>query len=130
MAGWEELHKELWGKDKEFSGIEDATISVPLPQFSLEPGYGFRMNQASLRDFPLTGISLQKEVKTFKKLRTENAMPCGTKRLLVRSEYDHIEKILKEAEVEKWSRASSASGSPPPGTTLDYEVSGQPGSGA
>jgi hypothetical protein len=120
--GSEKLFEELWGKGNEFSCIEEVTIFVPQPEFCLEPGLGFRTEQAKLK-FPLIQTPQIEEERTFNQLQTKNQMPCGTYLLLVRSEYVLIETALQLAERERRTPDKSA------GTNLDYKLCGQPGSG-
>lgn len=123
---YKSLYEELWGKAEEFSGIEDFTLEVPQVQ-NIQQGCGFQPKPVSLRPAPLIGTEWESKGVTCKILRTMNRMPGEMKSLLVRLEYEHIERILQNAVSRKWS--SSKSGHPSPLATLDYKVSGQPGIG-
>lgn len=116
----QDLYTELWGKSP--SGIiEEFTIEVPKPQFCREPGF-----RAGVHDFPLTGILEQKTYQVLKKLQITNKLPCGLKKLLVTKEYAHVESLLRNAERKKWSDGTDE---PSVFAKLDFQISGQPGSG-
>ncbi|KAL0640431.1 squalene synthetase-like protein [Maublancomyces gigas] len=116
-----DLCTELWGKESPSDIIEEFTIEVPKPQFCREPGF-----RAGAHDFPLTGALEQKTYQVLQKLQTTNKLPCGLKKLLVTKEYVHVENLLRDAERKKWSDGTDE---PSVFAKLDFQISGQPGSG-
>lgn len=122
----EDLYEELWGNDLP---IAEFSIRIPDPQFYLEPGYRVRLQRAETNAFPLTGVSSSMTEKVFKKLQTMNTLPCGLRHLLICEEYAHVETLLLRLESETWSGLDPGVNHPLSSSKLDFQVSGQPGSG-
>ena len=124
----EDLHNELWLKSPS-DLIQEFSVEVPEPHFVLQPGYQFQLQPAGIDDFPLIGVSPRMKEWKYQKLETTNKLPCGESSLLVRPEYIRIERLLESAASSKWTETPPKKGSPLRSANLDYEVSGQPGSG-
>jgi len=119
----EALYEELWGKPQS-SIMEHFSQPIFEPQFAVPPG--------DIIDGPNTskGISTQPHVSKTGELAVRivtvtSRVPVGQGILLARYEYDRIINKLKWAETKRFS---------PEGTLLnncklDYNISGQPGSG-
>jgi hypothetical protein len=125
----ENLYNELWLKDSSSNLIQEFPVQVPVPLFLRQPGYKFQLQRGPVDHFPLTGITPQVKQQTFKKLQTGGQLPCVPSRLLVRDEYLRIEHLLVQVASRKWTQTDPETGLTLPGQKLDYEISGQPGSG-
>ena len=124
----EVLYHELWGKQLDV--IKDREFSIA------QPGRGFRLaykvDLGEMGDEAFTDPAFAKgvEERVFKVLKVRSRLPCGTNKLLVRREFETTEQDLLRAESEKWSVVNSRTGRPMPDLNLDFQIAGQPGSGA
>lgn len=123
----EEFHEQLWGKPSNLI-ITENKVSVPQPEFNIEPEYSVQIPGGDSSSIQLTGISTMKICKRFTKVEPSRSLPPVTKGFILRKEYLRIEQLLENTESAKWNNKPAgirAYCSPP----LDFKVSGQPGSG-
>ncbi|CUS11668.1 unnamed protein product [Tuber aestivum] len=120
----QEIYHELWVRQRVI--VKNVTIPVPQPHLVRpEPGYGVNPEQALTGDFPDPLFTKMLQEQEFTVLKAGAMLPCGTDLLLVRSEYDRIERLLVDSELGRWS---DGPGLLEPGANLDHKLSGPSGS--
>ncbi|RPA98318.1 hypothetical protein L873DRAFT_1914729 [Choiromyces venosus 120613-1] len=124
----QDLYDELWGK--QLSVIEPRTFSIPQPQRGLCPGYMVDLKEIKAEAFLDPEFAKGKEEQVFQVLKVRSELPCGMNQLLVRQEFEAIKCELVEVELEKWTDVNPETRMPAVGFNLDYQIAGQPGSGA
>lgn len=122
-----ELYKELWGKPANLIFTE-YEISVPQPEVNIEPEYCVQIPGEPASSIQLTGISTRTIRKTFTKVEPSRFFPPLTRDFILREEYLRLEEILNSTESAKWVNKQAGKRARC-SFSLDYKVSGQPGSG-
>jgi len=126
MGEMEIFFEEVWGNSSAVA-VTKFQVNVPEPQYYIDPQYRHLAEGAELSQFQLTGISNRVQPKEFVKVQLAKPMPPVERSFILREEYIRIERLLEEAETERWPNGKG--GRPDDGVELDYRVSGQPGSG-
>ncbi|KAG0640762.1 hypothetical protein HOY80DRAFT_1115969 [Tuber brumale] len=121
------LYDELWGT--QLPVIKDHKFSIPHPGHGFRLGYKVDLKEIGDGTFPDSEFEKGKEDKVFKVLKVKTKLPCGRYRLLVRQEFETIERDLSQIESDKWTNTDPETGDPVEDLNLDYELGGQPGSG-
>ena len=116
-----ELYEAVWGQESRF--IREFTVLVPRAEYGIRPGYRVTMRPSKMGAFAPSEFTMKRQMKSFKVMEVGAVLPCGTKRILIRPEYETIRRRLIRAEKERRLGASRSS------TKLDYQISGQPGIG-
>jgi len=122
----EDFYEELWGKSSHLK-ITEYVVKVPQPEFYIDPEHRARVGAES-SSLQLTGISKKRISKRFAKVQPRRFFPPMNMSFILRDEYDRIEELLEEIESRKWKKQRRQSIAHR-GVSLDYKVSGQPGSG-
>lgn len=123
----QDLYYELWGKRLPI--IKDFSVQVPQSNYGLRPGYKIDMKSSTIGSFVPPGFRSKKKQEVFQKVEFESFLPCGVKQLLVRKQYKDLHLLLKRAEKLRWQGAAKSSVIPGVRAKLDYQISGQPGTG-
>ena len=116
-----ELYEAVWGQESRF--IREFTVLVPRAEYGIRPGYRVTMRPSKMGAFAPSEFTSKRQMKSFKVMEVGAVLPCGTKRILIRPEYETICRRLIRAEKERRLGASRSS------IKLDYQISGQPGIG-
>ena len=123
----EVFYEEVWGNTSTIQ-ITEFKVDVPQPQFYIDPQYRDMAEGPQVSQFQLTGISKKVRSKRFLKVQpTKELAPVSTS-FILRQEYVRIEMLLERAAAEKWANEKGGR-LRHAGVSLDYRVSGQPGSG-
>jgi len=129
----EDLYDKLWNKNLPI--IQSRKFTIQRPRHGFRPGYMVSLEATEYETFLDPEFALRKKRKSFKVLnialdsKWNLKLPCGTSRLLVRTEFEAIEHELVEMAIKKWELVDSDTGIPRADIKLDYNLTGQPGSG-
>jgi len=115
------LYDKVWGKESQI--IREFTVLVPRAEHGIRPGYKVTIRQSGMEAFAPSEFTSKRQMIPFKIMEVGVVLPCGSRSLLVRPEYETIRRRLVRAEKARREGAKRSS------TRLDYEVSGQPGIG-
>ncbi|RPA94839.1 hypothetical protein L873DRAFT_1746270 [Choiromyces venosus 120613-1] len=123
----QDLYNELWGKPLPI--IQEFRAQVPLANYGIHPGYKITMRSSEMGTFAPPQFESKRQEQVFRMVEVRVNLPCGMRKLLVRPEYDKVRDRLIRAEAARWQGVGHSSGNPAVRRKLDYEISGQPGTG-
>ncbi|PUU82311.1 hypothetical protein B9Z19DRAFT_1120916 [Tuber borchii] len=122
----EDLYYELWGQPLPVN--KNYEVQVPVANYGLRPGYKIGMKLSRVGTFVPPEFRSKREKKVFTMMEVTAYLPCGVQKLLVRPQYDALRHKLIRAENTRWLGAGKSL-IPAVRGKLDYEISGQPGTG-
>jgi len=129
----DKLYDKMWNND--LPVIQSRKFSILRPQHGFRPGYKVSLEATEYETFLDPQFALRKKRRFFKVLnialdsKSGLKLPCGKSRLLVRPEFEAIEHQAVEIGLKKWEFVDSDTGIPQDDLKLDYNITGQPGSG-
>ncbi|KAG0638815.1 hypothetical protein HOY80DRAFT_922315 [Tuber brumale] len=122
-----DLYNELWGQGLPI--IQEFMVQVPLADYGIHPGYKIHMGSSSRESFVPPKFKSTRDIQLFQMVEVEADLPCGVRRLLVRQEYHKVQEMLIRTEAQRWEGVRMDNTTPAVIARLDYEISGQPGTG-
>ena len=120
------LYKELWGKPLPI--VEEFLVPVPQANYGIRPGYKVDLSSPP-ESFTAPLFKSKVKEHVFRKVQVGVPLPCGQMTILIRKEYDKVYQLLVKNEAARWDGVPAHSRIPRPHSNLDYQVSGQPGTG-
>ncbi|KAG0130296.1 hypothetical protein HOY82DRAFT_382825 [Tuber indicum] len=123
----QDLYHELWGRELPIT--QEFIAQVPQADYGIRPGYKMSMRPSATGTFSLPQFMAKRKQQSFKLIEVGGNLPCGVKKLLIRPEYEKIRQRLIRAEEARWDGVGQRSVNPRVSARLDYDVSGQPGTG-
>ena len=121
------LYHELWGTENPF--MYEFNVEVPQAGNGIHPGYKNTIRPSAMGTPALAKFLANRTEESFKVIKVKAGLPCGVTELLVRPEYEKIYHHLIRAEAARWAGAGQRGWNPGGRALLDFELSGQPGSG-
>jgi len=123
----EALYTELWGNEDAI--IKEFCVAVPQAQLGILPAYKISIRQSGSASFSPPEFLSERQKQSFWMLETKKTLPCSTKKFLIRHEYKYLLHLLELVKAGKWPVVPPGDNESAVRSRLDYEISGQPGSG-
>ena len=118
----EALYKELWGKSPLI--MEHFLQEIIEPEYAVPPGHMINGDEKNKETSPVPQLSQTGDLG-IRIVTVASKVPVGQRIFLARHEYDQIILKLRWAEAKRFSPGGTLQSA----GKLDYNISGQPGSG-